>query len=140
MTDPAQVEIRVVLDRSAMQSYSYGHVHVGELLVDVLDEDAYFAIPTVALTEAYAAAIDNEQEKALLDVLIALPGVVVLDLDAQAAQAMSGSVQPAKHDLAQAHAVWAAHCHKALLMTTEPHRFTGLIPADQIHPISASDA
>lgn len=43
------IEIRAVLDTSALLSCAHGHVHVGELLIDIADEGAYMGLPTVAL-------------------------------------------------------------------------------------------
>ncbi|MEU5723487.1 hypothetical protein ABZ783_16905 [Micromonospora sp. NPDC047738] len=81
------IEIRAILDASAILSYSRGHVHVGELLVDIADEGAYLGLPTVALLEAYAQTSDRPAA-ARLGVLATLPGVAVLPLSApDAAQA-----------------------------------------------------
>jgi hypothetical protein len=65
MSAPAEhgPEIRAVLDRSALQSYARGHVHVGELLIDIADEKASIAIPAAALADAHAAALENEHAR-----------------------------------------------------------------------------
>lgn len=72
------IEIRAVLDSSAILSYSRAHVHVGELLVDIADEGAYVGLPTVALLDAYAQIRTDQPASARLGVLATLPGVAVL--------------------------------------------------------------
>jgi len=134
------MEIRAVLDCSALQSYARGHVHVGELLVDVADEGAYFGIPAAALTEAYAAAQDDRHEAALIYLFTTLVGTTVLDLDSETASDMAGTLLLTDKDMSRAHAVWAAHKYQALYLTTEPSEVVSLVPADQIHKIPAEDA
>jgi hypothetical protein len=142
MTTPVHdpMQIQAVLDRSAMESYARGHIHVGELLVDIADEGAHVGIPATALLEAHARALHDEHARALLRLLATLEGVTVLDLDAGAAATLAGSVPLAKGDMARAHAVWAANKHRAHYLTTEPTEAAGLVPADHIHVIPTDDA
>jgi hypothetical protein len=142
MTMPAETprEIRAVLDRSALQSYARGHVHIGELLIDVADEEAEMAIPAATLADAHELLIEDEHARALLHLLVTLPGTAVLKLDGATASAMAATLAQAEGDLSRAHAVWAANQHGALYVTTEPETVVSLIPPDNAHPISSKDA
>ncbi|MFG3688498.1 hypothetical protein [Micromonospora sp. NPDC047740] len=133
------IEIRAILDASAILSYSRGHVHVGELLVDIADEGAYLGLPTVALLEAYAQTSDRPAA-ARLGVLATLPGVAVLPLSAPDAAQAATTVRLTKGDLARAHAVWAALRHDAYLLTCEPHLVPAVIAPELIHHIPVDDA
>ncbi|MCW3818215.1 hypothetical protein ONA91_27565 [Micromonospora sp. DR5-3] len=133
------IEIRAILDTSAMLSYSRGHVHVGELLVDIADEGAYVGLPTVALLEAYAQTSDRPAA-ARLGVLATLPGVTVLPLSAPDAAQAATTVRLTKGDLARAHAVWAALKHDAYYLTCEPHLVPAVIAAELVHQIPVHDA
>jgi hypothetical protein len=134
------VRIQAVLDRSAMESYARGHIHVGELLVDIADEGAHVGVPAAALLDAHARALHDEHARALLRLLTTLEGVAVLDLDADAAAALAGAVPLAKGDMARAHAAWAANKHAAHYLTTEPDAAAALVPADHIHVLPTDDA
>lgn len=140
MNDHHDVEIRAVLDVSAMLSYASGHVHVGEILIDIAAEDGVHAgLPAVALLAAHARVLAEAAARARLGVLAALPGVKVLPLDAGDAAEVSLAVPLAGGDLARAHAVWAALEHRAYYLTTEPHTAAGILTDDQIHPIPDHD-
>ncbi|MGW4460863.1 hypothetical protein [Micromonospora sp. NPDC004704] len=133
-----EIEIRAVLDTSAMLSYARGHVHVGELLVDIADEGAYAGLPAVALLDAYTR-VDDAPARARLGVLAALPSVAVLPLGSGEAADTAAFVRLVKGDLARAHAVWAALQHDAYYLTSEPYLTPSAIPADQVHHIPADD-
>ncbi|MDG4798572.1 hypothetical protein [Micromonospora sp. WMMD1082] len=133
------IEIRAVLDASAVLSFSRGHVHVGELLVDIADEGAYVGLPTVALLEAYAQTSADRPATARLGVLATLPGVTVLPLAAGQAAEVATVVRLVKGDLGRAHAVWAALRHDAYYLTSEPHLVPALIAADLVHYIPVDD-
>jgi hypothetical protein len=132
-------EIRAVLDRSAIRSYTLGHLHIGELLVDIANENACLAVPAVTLADASAEVANDEHARALLRLLVTLPGTTVLALDAEAALAMAGTVVQTAGDLSRAHAVWAANKHNAYYLTTEPKTVISLVPPDNVHPIPAED-
>lgn len=132
--------IQAVLDRSALQSYARGHIHVGELLIDVADEGASIAIPTVALMDAYAWSLGNRHATALLNLIIKLPGIAVIDLDATSAPGAAEEVPSSSGDLSRSHAVWAAKAHNAHYLTTEPAEVAELLPPGQIHVIPDKDA
>ncbi|MCA2215130.1 hypothetical protein [Jidongwangia harbinensis] len=134
------VRIQAVLDRSAMESYARGHIHVGELLIDIADEGAHVGVPATALLDAHSRALHDEHARALLRVLTTLEGIEILDLDADVAAAMAGSVPLAKGDMARAHAAWAANKHRAYYLTTEPDEAAGLVPVDNIHAMPVHDA
>ena len=55
------IEIRAVLDTTATLSYARGHVHIGELLVDIADEGAYTGLPALVLLDAHSQVLDNQQ-------------------------------------------------------------------------------
>jgi len=133
-------EIHAVLDRSALLSYARGHVHIGELLIDVADEEANLAIPAVTLADAHASLLEDEHARALLRLLVTLPGTAVLRLDAATADAMAPTCVQTGGDTSKAHAVWAANHLGALYLTTEPDTVASLVPPDYILPIPAKDA
>jgi hypothetical protein len=133
------LEIRAVLDRSALRSYTLGHLHIGELLVDIADEGAYLAIPAATLAEASAGLMNDEHADALLRLLVTLPGTTVLDLDGESAFSIAGTVMQTAGDISRAHAVWAANKHNAYYLTTEPKTVTSLVPPDNLFPIPAED-
>jgi hypothetical protein len=132
--------IQAVLDRSALQSYTRGHVHVGELLIDVADEGACMAVPTVTLLDAYVQSLGNEHATALLNLIVTLPGIAVIDLDAKTASATAEEVPSANGDLSRSHSVWAAKTHDAYYLTTEPAEVADLLPPGQVHVIPNKDA
>jgi len=136
--DDEPVEIRAVLDTSAVLSYTRGHVHIGELLVDIADEGAYVGLPTVVLLDAHARLLGDGAGRARLDVLVALPGIAVLTLGADEATGAAANVPGVDHDLARAHAVWAALYHGAYYLTTGPA--PKALPEDQVHEIPTDDA
>ncbi|MEV0326900.1 hypothetical protein AB0H63_10675 [Micromonospora echinospora] len=133
------IEIRAVLDASAMLSYARGHIHVGELLVDIADEGAYTGLPAAALLDAYSRAADAPA-LARLGVLAVLPGVVVLPLGSAEAADAAAVVGLVKSDLGRAHAVWAALNEGAYYVTTEPYLTPSVLPADLVHAIPTDDA
>jgi len=133
-------KIRAVLDRSAIESYGRGHIHIGELLVDIADEGAHMAIPAVSLLEAHTRFAEDAHARALLRLLVSLPGIEVLKLDAVAASAVAPTGVQTDGDLSRAHAVWAANHFGALYLTTEPDSVVSLVPPGYIHPISEKDA
>ncbi|GAA2715572.1 hypothetical protein ACFY2R_29880 [Micromonospora olivasterospora] len=61
--------IRAVLDASAIVAYCSGSVSVGEVIAEITDEGAGFAVPDVCLIEA-ARRLDVDQWPAL-DLLVA---------------------------------------------------------------------
>jgi hypothetical protein len=133
--------IRAILDRSALESYARGHVHVGELLREIADEQgACVGIPAVALLEAHGRSIGDEQAQALLNFMVTLPTATVLPLNREVVETVARYVPVVDGDLARAHALWAARTHEALCFTTEPEAFPAAILPEQIVAIPAEDA
>ncbi|GEM_PF-3424425 len=139
MTDD-EIELRAVLDSSAMVSYARGHVHVGEMVVDIAEEGAYVALPTVTLIRAHAEVGADAAARARLVLLPAVPGIHVLPLGPAEAAKVSRYLHRFHGDPARAHAVWAALSHGAYFLTSDPEPVASAIPADQIHYIPPTDA
>ena len=131
----SETEIRAVLDTTAILSHARGRVHVGELLVDIADEGAYVALPSVALLAAHADVIGDRAARARLGLLCALPAVHPLALDQSDAAEVATLVALADGDLGRAHAAWAALEYAAYFLTTEPDQAPPILTKDQIHPI-----
>lgn len=132
--------VRAVLDTSAMLSYARGHIHVGEILIDIAADGDYVGLPAVALLDAYARVLGDAPAAARLGVLVVLPGVRTLDLGAGDAADVGSAVSLVAGDLARAHAVWAALEHGAYYLTTEPKRAPSILTEDQILTIPDDDA
>lgn len=132
-------DVRAVLDRSAIQSYARGHIHVGEVITEVADDHAYVGIPATALLDARVRCLDDKIARARLDVLVHLPGTQMLDLDAEAAGRIADVVPFTGGDLARSHAVWASLEHAAVYLTTEPDDSAYLVAEDRILVIPAED-
>jgi hypothetical protein len=134
-------EIRGVLDRSALQSYANGHVHIGEIIREVADEDnVAVAIPAAALAEAHADNFGDDHARELLVLVTTLPGTTVLDLNREVAGSIAGALRLTHGDVSRAQAVWTANKHRALLFTTEPGDVKSMVPSGNIIAISAEDA
>jgi hypothetical protein len=61
-------DIRIILDTTAILGYATGWIHVGEVLAEVADESAGFAMPLPCLIEAARRATADH-----------LPGVYLLE-------------------------------------------------------------
>lgn len=134
------IEIHAVLDSSAMMSFARGHVHVGELLIQIADEHAYTGLPTVALLDAYAQIGADPTARERLGVLATLPGVKVLPLGPAEASEVAATVRLVKGDLARAHAVWAALKHGGYYLTCEPRQTPSPLDPELIHYIPIDEA
>jgi hypothetical protein len=66
--------LRLILDTTAVLAYARGGEDVGEVLVEVADEEAAFGAPAVCLAVASAEGADPHR----LDLLASLSGCVVL--------------------------------------------------------------
>lgn len=136
----APPEVRAVLDHTALQSYARGQSHVGELLREVADqENAFLAIPAVALLEAYARSIDDLHGTRLLNYLVTLPAAMVLDLELGTASRAAGHVRALRGNIARAHAAWAAMMYEALCVTTEPEAYPDQVLVEQLVTIPTKD-
>lgn len=134
------IELRAVLDTSAMLSYARPHVHVGELISEIASEGAFVGLPTVALLEAYALLLDDEVGRARLGLLARLEGVRILPLHAADAYEVSHTVPLINGGLGRAQAVWEALDHDAYYVTTEPKRAPTILRGKQVHAIPEYDA
>jgi len=123
-----------------MLSYARGHVHVGELVIDIAAEGALVALPTVALLGAYLRAADDEVARDALALLATLDGVAVLPLGPAEADLVAATVPLAGGDIVRAHALWAALRYHAYYFTTEPQAAPSALAAWQVHPIPVEDA
>ncbi len=72
--------VQLVLDTSAVLAYVAGSTGLGELLGEVADEKAQFAVPAVCLVEA--AGVLTDAAWPMLDVLAGHPNAVITALDA----------------------------------------------------------
>ena len=141
METPEELQIKAVLDHTALLSYASAHVHVGELVHEVSDEEnSVVAIPSVALTRARARALENPHARALLDYLVTMPRTVVLSLDLATAPQVAQYVPGMRGDISRAHAVWTSTTFEAPCFTTEPDAYPNLVIADQIVAIPTEDA
>jgi hypothetical protein len=137
----AAAEIKAVLDCTALESYARGHVHIGELLKEIGDEEeSVVAIPSVALLDAHSRAAGNPEAKALLNYVVTLPSAVVLVLDRATAPRVAQHVSVMKGDLSRAHVTWAVMTHKALCFTTEPEAYPPRFMADKVVAVPTEDA
>lgn len=136
----ASPQIRAVLDHTALQSYARGLVHVGELFGQVADEEnAFVAIPSVALLEAHARSIDDPQARSLLNYVVTLPGAMVLDLDLATVPEAAGYVRMLRGNLPRAHTAWAAGAYRAPCFSTEPEEYPDDVLEDQVVAIPTKD-
>ncbi len=72
---------QLALDTSAVLAYVAGSRGLGELLGEVADEKAQFAVPAVCLVEA--ALLLTDEAWPMLDLLAAHPHAVVASLEAE---------------------------------------------------------
>jgi hypothetical protein len=136
---PAPV-IRGVFDRSALRSYTNGHVHVGDIVRMFASDDELVAIPAATLLQAHADSLDDKIATALLALLIKLPGVAVVNLDTDAAANAAESVVIVDGDIALGQAIWTALDHEAVYFSVEPGAAAAVLTEDQIIAIPAEDA
>jgi hypothetical protein len=110
-------EVRIILDTSAVVAYAAGSIHVGEVMAEVTDESAAFAVPLPCLIEA-ARTVSPDR----------LPGVYLLEAHRHAVIVPDRAVRwrtiaglarvLGRADLAAA--LLAAQDHTAHILTTEP--------------------
>jgi len=116
---------RLTLDTTAVAAYALGSEDVGEVLRELADEGARFAVPAVCVVEAAKQLPDKAWP--LLDVLIRLPHAVTVALDTDdwrrtvaAAQLLDGLGRACA-------ALLFAHGHVGYVLTTEPDVYGGPI-------------
>lgn len=140
MSDAPAPIIRGVFDRSALRSYTNGHVHVGDIVRMFARDEELVAIPATALLRAHAESVHDRLATALLGLLVTLPGVTVVNLDADAAARAADSVVMANGDLARGHAIWVALEYEATYFSVEPGEAVKALTEDQVIPIPPEDA
>jgi hypothetical protein len=118
------VNIRAVLDTTAIRAYTAGSLAVGELIREFSDEGAQFGVPALCLIEAATGA--DEHALAMLDLLTGHPDAALLPLDPDqwrhtaAAAALLGSIARASAALP------VAHRRAGYVVTAEPDAYPGL--------------
>jgi hypothetical protein len=111
--------VRLILDTSAVSAYINGSIHVGELLIEIQEEeDIQFAVPVICLAEA-GTVTDNDDTLVLLAkhgraIVAAVPASRWSDL--VNLSKMLGQVSHAATFLAAAK-------HEAYLVTATPERY-----------------
>jgi hypothetical protein len=140
VNDDNDVEIRAVLDASAMLSYARGHVHVGELMTEIGSEDAWVAIPVVSLIDAAARLTGDSPARGRMAILATLPSAIVLSPTWRDALTVSSVVPFTSGDLSRAHAVAVALEHRAYYLTTEPDLAPSVLDKDMVVAIPENDA
>lgn len=112
----SDLPVRAVLDATAVLAYGRASVSVGEVIAEITDELAGFAVPEICLIEA-ARQLDADDWPAL-DLLVGHSHCVRVELPtdwreiAAAARLLDGTSRAA--------AILAAVDHGAYLLTTEP--------------------
>jgi hypothetical protein len=140
MFDAPVPAIRAVFDRTALRSYTNGHVHVGDIVRMFASDDELVAVPATTLLQAHAESLDDKEATGLLALLTKLPGIAVVNLDAAAAANAAESVAAVNGDLALGQAIWIALEHEAVYFSVEPGDAAAVLTEDQIIPIPAEDA
>ncbi|MFC7546720.1 hypothetical protein [Plantactinospora sp. GCM10030261] len=112
----SDLPIRAVLDASAVAAYGRGVLSVGEIIAEITDEHAGFAVPELCLIEA-ATRLDLDEWPALSMLTQHSHGVwLETPTDwrdvARAARLLGG--------MSRAVAMLAAVDHRAYLLTAEP--------------------
>jgi hypothetical protein len=132
-------DIRVVLDRSAIESYAAGHVHVGETIGEVANGKGYTGVPAVALAEAYGRAGDGVS-RARLGVLPRADNVVVFQVGEKEAPDVGDVLRFAEGDVARAQAVYLVLAHEACLLTAEPKKVSRMLADDVVIVVPEEEA
>lgn len=120
MTDRS---VTLVLDTSAIVAYARPEtaIHVGDVLIQVLDEGAAAVLPALCLVEAFPAVLDP----GMLDLLVAHEATVVLADGADMWRDLAAMVEiTGRVDAASA--ALAAIDFQANILTRTPHLYDGL--------------
>jgi len=106
-----------VLDASAVVAYANGSISVGEIIVELDEEDGLFAVPAVCLIGAAQTAADAQ-----LTLLTRHPACRVLPLTAQDWPPLANAVRIfGRLDLAAA--LYAARRANGYVLTAEPDSY-----------------
>jgi hypothetical protein len=113
-------DVRVILDTTAIVGYTTGSIHVGEVIAEIADEQAGFAVPLPCLIEAARRAVADHLSRVYL--LEAHPhGVILADQAARWRTTAGLAWVLDRYDLAAA--LLAAHDHGAYILTDEPEAY-----------------
>jgi hypothetical protein len=113
-------EVRIILDTTAILAYAAGSIHVGEVLAEVADEPAQFAVPLGCLIEAAQRA--SPELLAGVHLLTAHRHGVVLPDRVDRWRALAGLARVVgRVDLAVA--LVAAQEYSAHVLTAEPDAY-----------------
>lgn len=113
-------DVRVILDTSAILAYSNGSIDVGEIIAEIADEPARFAVPLPCLLEA-ACQVDEKLIPAL-QLLVSLRHAVVVQVESERWRTVAGlSRVLGRIDLATA--LLAARDNDAHVVTAEPDAY-----------------
>jgi hypothetical protein len=115
VTDP----IRIILDTTALTAYTNESVHVGEVLAEITDNGALFAVPDLCLAEATAEL--DEKRWPWLDVLLDHPRCVRIGCVNEWRALGFGT--RVLGTLGRAAAMLATAWHDAYLLTAEPDAY-----------------
>lgn len=113
MSDPRRVTL--VLDASAVAAFVRGSLDVGEVLIQVAEDDALAVIPLASLAEAASTIAED----GLLDFLLSRHAVVVHGGDPEAWRALTHALRLTGRFEAASAALLAVD-HQAALITRRP--------------------
>lgn len=108
--------IRIVVDTSAAVAFAHGSVHVGEVLREIADEHAGFAVPDLCLAKAGSTLPDDAWP--MLEVLAAHKSRATLAPEDDWRDLAYAARQVG--NIGRAAAMLAAVDHDAYLLTAEP--------------------
>jgi hypothetical protein len=133
------IRVAVVLDASALISYSQLRLPVPELLMMLAEEGVIAGVPAGSFTAAFAAADDDGRQELIRLVEAADRVVEILPLRAV------DTVDAARIDAALGlaglgHAIIAARDHDAVLATHEVTAAVRALPISQVHDLGFDDA
>jgi hypothetical protein len=118
--------VRLVLDTSAVLSFTRGSIHVGEPISEVADEGGVSGLPTLCLAAAKWMVDDRDR----LQVLTEHPDTVVVP--ASHDPFALGIVETSVGSLDASSAVLTAIDQRAFIMTARPGLYRGLVDSGPI--------
>lgn len=122
--------VRLVLDRSALEAYLSGSVHVTETLHEIVDDaHACFAVPAVALAMTVAGP---RADLELLSALVGLDACVLVGVEAGDWLDLSDWIGVTGGRVDSAAAALAALDHAATILTAETGLYGGEVPTIDI--------
>ncbi|MBQ1014808.1 hypothetical protein KBX53_28515 [Micromonospora sp. M51] len=122
-------QIAAVFDASALTAYLEGNPSVGELMLEVADEGRQVAVPATCLAVAFANATD-EIDAALLALMMTVPMIRLLPLDAEDVRDTGTLARAGDGDISLGHAARAALTHEAHYATARPEAAAKVLPTN----------